>query len=55
MEKGEPGWWQVSGRKQPMHEHVEEDLFYIRNRSLRFDLIIIIRTVRAVMSGDGAV
>ena len=52
---GLTGWWQVNGRKQPMHEHVEEDLYYIQNRSLLFDLKIMMRTVRAVLSGDGAV
>ena len=52
---GLTGWWQVNGRKQPMHDYVEEDLYYIRNRSLMFDLKILVRTVRAVLSGNGAV
>ena len=52
---GLTGWWQVNGRKQPMHDYVEEDLYYIRNRSLGFDLRILVLTVRAVVSGDGAV
>ena len=52
---GMTGWWQVNGRKQPMHDYVEEDLYYIRNRSLWFDLKILILTIRAVVSGDGAV
>lgn len=51
---GMTGWWQVNGRKQPMHEHVDEDLFYVRNQSLALDLRILARTVAAVLRGDGA-
>ncbi len=52
---GMTGWWQVNGRKQPMHEYVEEDLYYIHNRSLLLDLRILLRTIQAVIRGDGAV
>ena len=52
---GLTGWWQINGRKQPMHEYVEEDVFYVRHRSLWFDMKILIRTVRAVLSKDGAI
>jgi lipopolysaccharide/colanic/teichoic acid biosynthesis glycosyltransferase len=52
---GMTGWWQVNGRRQPMHAHVGEDLYYVRNRSLWMDLRILARTVRAVVNGDGAV
>jgi lipopolysaccharide/colanic/teichoic acid biosynthesis glycosyltransferase len=52
---GMTGWWQVNGRKQPMHEFVEEDLFYVRNCSFRLDLRIMAKTIRAVIKGDGAV
>ena len=55
VKPGLTGWWQVNGRKQPMHDYVAEDLYYIRNRSLMFDLKILVRTVRAVLSGNGAV
>ena len=51
---GMTGWWQVNGRKQPMHDFVEEDLFYVRNRSLWLDLRILGRTAGAVFRGDGA-
>ena len=51
---GMTGWWQVNGRKQPMHDHVEDDLFYVRHRSLWLDLRILWRTVGAVFRGDGA-
>ena len=52
---GMTGWWQVNGRKQPMQEYVEEDLYYVRNRSLLLDLQILLRTIQAVIHGDGAV
>ena len=52
---GMTGWWQVNGRKQPMHDHVEEDLYYVRNRSLWLDLRILARTVGVVLRGNGAV
>ena len=51
---GMTGWWQVNGRKQPMHEHVEEDLYYVRHRCLALDLRILARTVGAVLGGKGA-
>ena len=52
---GLTGWWQVNGRKQPMHDYVEEDLYYIQRRSFLFDLRILFRTIRAVLRADGAV
>lgn len=52
---GMTGWWQVNGRKQPMHEHLEEDLYYVRHQSLWLDLRILARTVKAVLDGDGAI
>jgi exopolysaccharide biosynthesis polyprenyl glycosylphosphotransferase len=52
---GITGWWQVSGRSdRPMHLHVEDDLYYIQNYSIWFDLQILWRTVGAVISGKGA-
>jgi lipopolysaccharide/colanic/teichoic acid biosynthesis glycosyltransferase len=52
---GMSGWWQVNGRKQPMHDHVEEDLYYVRHRSFLFDLRILLRTLHAVIKADGAI
>jgi len=52
---GLTGWWQVNGRSdRPMHLHTEDDLYYIRNYSLFLDLLIIWRTVGAVIRGRGA-
>jgi exopolysaccharide biosynthesis polyprenyl glycosylphosphotransferase len=53
--QGMTGWWQVNGRSDKlMHEHTEEDLFYIQNYSLLLDLRILYRTVGAVLKRSGA-
>ena len=53
--QGMTGWWQVNGRSdKPMHFHVEEDLYYIQNYSLLLDLIIIWKTIGAVVKRGGA-
>lgn len=52
---GLSGLWQVSGRQEvPPVERVRLDLWYVRNRSLRLDLGILLRTVGCVFSGRGA-
>ena len=55
IKPGITGWWQVNGRKQPMYEHLDYDVYYVNHRSLRLDLQIILRTLLAVVSGEGAV
>ena len=52
---GITGWWQVNGRKQPMHEYVEEDLYYVRNQSVMLDFRVLLYTIQAIIRGDGAV
>ena len=52
---GMTGWWQVSGRSdKPMHLHTEDDLYYIQNYSIWFDLQIIVRTLWVILVGKGA-
>lgn len=55
---GKPGLtctWQVSGRADiPFDQQVDMDLEYLSKRSLLRDLILITRTVPAVISGRGA-
>jgi lipopolysaccharide/colanic/teichoic acid biosynthesis glycosyltransferase len=47
--------WQVSGRsKLGFDEWMRLDMQYIRNRSLLLDLRILLRTLPAVLSGEGA-
>jgi exopolysaccharide biosynthesis polyprenyl glycosylphosphotransferase len=53
--QGLTGWWQINGRSdKPMHQHTEDDLFYIRNYSLWLDMQIVLRTGWAIISGKGA-
>ncbi len=55
VKPGITGLWQILGRKDlPMHENLQYDFYYIRNRSLAQDLSILLRTVGAVASRRGA-
>jgi exopolysaccharide biosynthesis polyprenyl glycosylphosphotransferase len=55
VKPGITGLWQILGRKDlPMHENLQYDFYYIRNRSLALDVSILIRTVGAVLSRKGA-
>jgi len=47
--------WQVTGRSDiPFNEQVELDKQYIRSKSLKNDLIILLKTIPAVLTGKGA-
>lgn len=47
--------WQVSGRSEiPFEQQARMDITYIDNRSLWFDLWLLIRTIPAVLFGRGA-
>jgi len=49
------GLWQVSGRNQlGFKEMVELDLQYIRKQSIRFDLLILLKTVRVLVGTKDA-
>lgn len=52
---GMTGLWQILGRKElPMKENLQYDFYYIRNRSLLFDLSILARTIGVVLTRKGA-
>jgi undecaprenyl-phosphate galactose phosphotransferase len=52
---GMTGLWQVSGRNLVSYSRrVRLDAIYARKRSLWLDLVILLRTVRVVLSGAGA-
>jgi lipopolysaccharide/colanic/teichoic acid biosynthesis glycosyltransferase len=52
---GITGLWQVSGRSESGTEGMERwDTYYVRNWSVWLDIVILVRTVRAVYSGKGA-
>jgi len=53
---GITGLWQISpARAFPIHENLQYDLHYVRNRNLVLDCAIIVRTIAAVIHGVGAV
>ncbi len=55
VKPGLTGLWQVVGRKNlPLEFNIEYDLWYIRNRSLVLDMMILIKTIPAVLFGKGA-
>ena len=48
-------YWQACGRNDvSFDEWIEMDLRYIREQNLRTDAVILLRTVKAVLSGRGA-
>lgn len=55
VKSGVTGLAQVSGRKQlPFNERRQLDLYYVQNWSLWLDITILIKTIKAVLSGNGA-
>lgn len=55
VKPGLTGLWQVSGRSNlSWQDSVRLDLYYVENWSLADDLLIILRTVRAVFTSTGA-
>lgn len=47
--------WQISGRSQiPFEGQVALDIEYIRSRSFRGDLLLLLKTIPAVLFGRGA-
>lgn len=52
---GLTGWAQVNGGYDiSPKEKLKYDLYYIQNRSLLLDFIIIIKTIKVILTGDGA-
>jgi len=55
VKPGITGLWQISGRSSvSAEERVQLDHSYVDNWSLRGDMVIVLRTVRAVLTGRGA-
>lgn len=55
MKPGLTGLWQVSGRSNmDWEDAIRLDLYYVENWSLMNDIIILYRTIRAVLDSDGA-
>jgi lipopolysaccharide/colanic/teichoic acid biosynthesis glycosyltransferase len=55
VKPGMTGLWQVSGRSDlPWEEAVRLDLRYVENWSLSLDMVIMVRTLTAVLRTSGA-
>jgi lipopolysaccharide/colanic/teichoic acid biosynthesis glycosyltransferase len=55
VKPGLTGLWQVSGRADlEFDDRLRLDIAYIRNRSVKLDLVILLRTFTAVLSARGA-
>ncbi|TAL25370.1 MAG: undecaprenyl-phosphate galactose phosphotransferase WbaP, partial [Nitrospirae bacterium] len=52
---GITGLWQVSGRSNTSYEYrIALDSWYVRNWNLWLDIIILFKTIKVVVRGDGA-
>jgi lipopolysaccharide/colanic/teichoic acid biosynthesis glycosyltransferase len=52
---GITGLWQVSGRnKLTFEERLRLDEYYVRNWSLWMDVMVLVKTIGAVLRRDGA-
>jgi lipopolysaccharide/colanic/teichoic acid biosynthesis glycosyltransferase len=55
VKPGLTGLWQISGRNElDFDDRLRLDIAYVRNRCLRLDLEVLLRTVGAVLNGRGA-
>ncbi|MBO0452044.1 sugar transferase [Candidatus Enterococcus murrayae] len=55
VKPGCSGLWQVSGRNDVhFEEMVEFDIDYIQKRGIRYDIALIIKTIKVMMKPDGA-
>jgi len=55
VKPGITGLWQISGRNNTSYaERVTLDQYYVRNWSIWLDLYVLMKTVRTVLTGDGA-
>ena len=56
VKPGMTGYWQVSGRNdvKDYGQRIDFDLYYIHNWSVWLDIIIMLRTIKAIINGKGA-
>jgi len=58
VKPGLTGWAQVrytyGGNVEESVKKLEYDLYYVKNHSLLLDLLILLKTVRVVLLGEGA-
>ncbi|WP_081417273.1 sugar transferase [Paenibacillus sp. Soil522] len=55
VKPGMTGYWQICGRSNVGYpERVDLELYYVKRKSLMFDLLIIFKTIPSVLKKDGA-
>lgn len=54
VKPGLTGLWQINGRSTRFEDWVRYDLQYVENWSLRQDMMILLKTIPAVLTGRGA-
>jgi exopolysaccharide biosynthesis polyprenyl glycosylphosphotransferase len=55
VKPGLTGWAQINGGYDiPPNEKLALDLYYINNANLKFDFLIMVKTVKVILTGDGA-
>ena len=56
VKPGITGFWQVTGRSEVnFDKRIEMDAYYARKRSIFLDILILLKTPWAMISGKGAV
>lgn len=52
---GLTGWWACNGRSQTSYkERIKLELYYVKHRSIKLDLLVILKTIGVVVKGKGA-
>ena len=52
---GITGYWQVSGRSDvDYRQRINMNLYYVLNRSIWLDIIILLKTLKVMIKGKGA-
>lgn len=52
---GLTGWWACNGRSATTYEdRIKLELYYVNHRSIKLDLLVIFKTIGAVVKGNGA-
>jgi len=51
---GITGLWQIYGRKQPIHDHLKYDFYYLRHQGFWMDTWILLMTIPALILRRGA-
>ena len=55
VKPGLTGWWGANGRSDVNYnERLQQEYFYIENRSIKMDLLCIAKTAKGVLAKDGA-